>query len=111
MEKTKYTVDYVREQNDKFRKSLVKTPMFRVVLTAGVADSQIREKIIETVRLFDSFSDANDPHKEHDCALFDLDGIKYMFKFDYYDKNLEYGVDPLEDEPYRVLTIMQASER
>lgn len=111
MEKTKYTVDYVREQNDKYRKSLVRTPNFRVYLSPSVAESPIREKIIETVRQFDSFDEANDPHKEHDCALFKIDGKTYMFKFDYYDKNLEYGVDPLEEEPYRVLSILLPSER
>lgn len=111
MKKTKYTVDHIREQNDKFRKSLVSTTMFRVALSQSVSDSPIKEKIIETVRYFDSFTEANDPHNEHDCALFDLDGRTYMFKFDYYDKDLEYGVDPLEEEPYRVLTILLASER
>ena len=81
-----------------------------MVLTELVADSPIREKIITAVRYFNDWTAGNDPHKEHDAGFFGVDGVRYMWKIDYYDVNYEYGADPYTDKFCRVLTVMEASE-
>ena len=110
----KFTKEKIRTDNDQFRKnirSFSRDIKGRVVLTASVSEAIDRELIIEKVIEFDNFSADNDPHGEHDFGSFNLGETKYFFKIDYYeDYNLEYGVDPHEDEPFRVLTIMEASD-
>ena len=37
---------------------------------------------------FTAFSRDNDPYGEHDCAILTVDGVKIMFKIDYFDCSL-----------------------
>jgi hypothetical protein len=106
----KYSKEQIRQENDKLRKKLINSPSSRIILTPTVNESLDLDKILETVRNFDSFNGDNDPHDEHDCAIVIVNNEKYMFKIDYYDLNLEYGVDPQEEDCIRVLTIMHVSE-
>jgi len=67
---------------------------------------------IEAVRAFDAFSEANDPHGEHDFGALEVWGISVFWKIDYYDPALEVG-SPAPDDPTqcgRVLIIMFADE-
>lgn len=82
----------------------------RVVLTQSAA--QNANRICAAVRAFDDFNESNDPYGEHDCAAFEIDGERYLFKIDYYDKSLEYGSeDPANaTKTTRILTIMRADE-
>ena len=52
------------------------------------------------------FNEGNDPYGERDFGSVMHNGVKYFFKFDYYDENLEY----FQEDGYRVLTVMQADE-
>jgi hypothetical protein len=86
----------------------------RVMQTAGInalpdADqSRIREK----VELFKTFNAANDPHGERDFGSFEHNGVKVLWKIDYYDKAMEFGSEHPEDpaQTTRVLTIMRQEE-
>jgi hypothetical protein len=86
----------------------------RVMQTAGInalppADqSRIREK----VELFNAFNEANDPHKERDFGSFEHNGVKVIWKIDYYDKKCEFGSEHPDDpsRTIRVLTIMRQEE-
>lgn len=86
----------------------------KIVMTRGVAElpDNIQTNIMEAVRDFSDFNEDNDPYGEHDCAFFEVEGQKFMFKIDYYDKSLEMGsADPSDPAvTTRVLTILKASE-
>lgn len=47
---------------------------------------------------------------EHDFLAFDYGKRKIFAKIDCYDKNLEWGLDPLDPECRRVLTIFFAED-
>ena len=79
-----------------------------IVLTSGVEalEAGDKEAVLTKIREFDDFNDGNDPYGEHDFGTVTHNGIKYFFKFDYYDNNHEYH----QEDGNRVLTIMQADE-
>ena len=64
------------------------------------------------VRTFTDFNPDNNPYHEHDFGSFEVEGETVFFKFDYYDRNLEYGSEDPSDpmQTCRVLTIMLASD-
>ena len=101
----------IRALNDRFRKSLTGG---RVLMTRAVSalPDDVRARAIELTRTFDGFTSDNDPHQEHDFGSFEIDGQKFFFKHDYYDKSMRYGSeDPSDPEKTtRVLTIMLAEE-
>lgn len=99
--------------NDQFRATLGTGAVpGRALLTRGIASEPTDRvaRILQTVRTFDAFTPDNDPWHEHDCAGFEDDGDRILWKIDYYDNaEMEYGAeDPRQS--YRVLTIMFASE-
>ncbi|MGR3280507.1 DUF3768 domain-containing protein, partial [Acaryochloris marina NIES-2412] len=71
-----------------------------------------QQELFRLVRVFDDFTEDNDPWQEHDYGRIEFHGEQYLFKIDYFDKNLEYG----SEEPgntavtTRVLTLMHSSE-
>lgn len=100
----------IKQQNDNARQRLA----CRTDMTCGIAalspDDQLN--IIKLVINFDQFNEDNDPHGEHDFGSFEYNGEKIFWKFDYYDKSLEYGSEDPSDpkQTTRVLTIMFAYE-
>ena len=105
------TADRIRALNDDFRRTFVGGA---VMITAGVEAMPVeqRRSLLAKVRAFDAFNDDNDPHGEHDFGSFELAGVSYFFKIDYYSPDLEGGSeDPANpDKTTRVLTIMRADE-
>ena len=103
--------------NDRFRRMVFRRPVSggRVVLShnvSGLLESNLelfRELVLE-VRNFKDFGKDNDPHGEHDFGAVKLEGVKYFWKIDYLDREMEKWCDPMSDDCYRVLTIMEASE-
>lgn len=88
--------------NDQLRTNLI----CKVYLTRSVAYSNHREQILNAVKEFNEFNRGNDPYGEHDFGSFELSGIKYFWKFDYYDNNYEF----FQHNGNRVLTIGQLNE-
>jgi uncharacterized protein DUF3768 len=86
----------------------------RVVMTQGVASlpEETQTQVLERVRHFDDFNAENDPHGEHDFGSFEVAGVSYFFKIDYYAPDMQGGSeDPADPEKTtRVLTIMCADE-
>ena len=97
----------IRALNDRLRKSLTGG---RVVMTSAVSalPDAVRARALELTRTFGGFTSDNDPYQEHDFGSFEIDGQKFFFKHDYYDKSMRYGSeDPTDPEKTtRVLTIM-----
>ncbi|MGE4130136.1 MAG: DUF3768 domain-containing protein [Bdellovibrionales bacterium] len=93
----------IAQKNDLLRKSFSGC---RVMLTAGVADSEKQTQILDAVKSFHQFTEDNDPYGEHDFAFLEVNGEKFFFKFDYYDSNYEF----FQEDGNRVLTIGRADE-
>jgi hypothetical protein len=86
----------------------------RVMLTRGVQGlpDDERAQLLRTVREFDDFNAANDPHGEHDFGRVLVAGQGYFWKIDYYDVDLQYlSPDPADTTvTTRVMTIMREDE-
>ena len=86
----------------------------RIMVTPRIQSLGLRAvaRVLAAVAAFDAFTDDNDPYGEHDCAILTVDGLRVMFKIDYYDRGLTYHSpdpsDPTVTE--RVMTVMFASE-
>jgi hypothetical protein len=97
--------------NDGLRRTFARG---KVMMTAGVAalPEDALTQVLERVRHFDEFTKENDPHGEHDFGSFELAGVSYFFKIDYYALDMEGGSEDPADpaKTTRVLTIMRADE-
>jgi hypothetical protein len=51
---------------------------------------QDQQAILRLVGGFDVFNEDNDPYGEHDSALFKYNGEDFRWKWDYYDKEMEF---------------------
>lgn len=71
-----------------------------------------REKALHAMKTYNDFSEDNDPYGEHDCALFEVNGHKFVFKIDYYDLDMQYGSpDPTDPaKTTRVITLMLSQD-
>jgi len=95
--------ELIAKKNDAFRRSFVGG---RVVLTAGVNNSEHLQEVIRAVQSFDDFTPDNNPHLERDFGKVTVNSEDYFWKVDYYDDNYEY----FKEDGNRVLTIMLAEE-
>ncbi len=93
--------------NDAFRQA---GPTHNWLMTQGAAALPDRLGLIRAVITFDNFTEDNDPYHEHDFCNFTWASEKVYGKIDYYDQALQYGLDPLDPECRRVMTILLASE-
>ncbi|MCJ2138095.1 DUF3768 domain-containing protein [Methylobacterium sp. J-026] len=97
--------------NDAFRRSFAGG---QVVETPGVVELSEADRIalLLAVRRYDSFDSDNDPHGEHDFGTVEVEGQRFFWKIDAYDRAL-LGGSPDPADPAvttRVLTIMRADE-
>lgn len=86
----------------------------RVVATQGVSSlpQETQSAIIQAIQTFSAFTPDNDPYKEHDCAVVEVQGIKVIWKFDYFAQDMMHH-SPDKADPNvtnRVMTIMLANE-
>lgn len=108
----------IRELNDQFRQT---GHGGRIFITKGIMALPNYQmlQVIAAVRNFEAFTPDNDPHGEHDFGAVTIEGEKVFWKIDYYQPNMEGGLDidylhsedPSDPEQtIRVLTIMLAEE-
>ena len=101
----------IRDLNDAFRRTGIGG---RIMLTIGIRELGERavHEIVGIIRKFTDFSENNDPHGEHDFGSITHDGVKVLWKVDYYDRSLEFGSPDPSDASIttRVMTIMCADE-
>jgi hypothetical protein len=92
--------------NDRARRALGLGCM--LVQTPGVSSlpQEKQSTLREMVEKFDSFTEDNDPYKEHDFGKMTLDKTDYFWKID------DYGPDFRKEGATRplVLTLMRADE-
>nr|WP_020180365.1 DUF3768 domain-containing protein [Methylopila sp. M107] len=101
----------IRELNDRLRTAGTGG---KVVVTNGIAalEPATADRVLEAVRQFDAFGPDNDPWSEHDCASLTADGVKVIWKIDYFERSGRiHSPDPADPKvTLRVLTIMLADE-
>ncbi|CAD5377324.1 conserved hypothetical protein [Pseudomonas sp. OF001] len=99
----------IAELNDQFRTTGLGG---QIVMTQGVSRHQFKEQVLAAVREFGDFTEANDPHGEHDFGAVTVDGETFFWKVDYCDLSMQYlSEDPSDPaKTCRVLTIMLAEE-
>lgn len=100
-------VELVAELNDAARSNAV-----NYMATGGIMalDEVAISDIFVGVQNFTKFTEDNDPYGEHDFGSFEAAGHKVFWKIDYYDQQLKYGVEPLDPDCRRIVTIMLAEE-
>jgi len=102
----------IRRLNDDTRIGLFRHGT--IVMTAGIEafEDKLRAAIVDAVSKFDTFTEDNDPHKEHDFGSVTIAGHKIFWKVDYFNLALKmHSPDAAnQDVTHRVLTIMFASE-
>ena len=113
------TTSKIAELNDRFRKATGSSDpagisLGKKVMTSGIQTVGLLAtvEIAERVAAFDSFTEDNDPHGEHDFGSFDYEGRGIFWKIDYYDRDMELmSPDPADPSvTTRVLTVMLADE-
>ena len=107
-----YRKKRVRRLNDAARRG--EGVNVSVVVTAGVQafGEDMLAHVARKVAAFDSFTEDNDPHQEHDFGALTIADQKLFWKIDYFDLRLQWH-SPDKANPevtQRVLTIMLASE-
>jgi hypothetical protein len=82
------------------------------MVTSGVAALDRMDSVLRSVRGFSKFNADNDPYNEHDFGSFVIDGHQLIWKFDYFDCDMQMAsLDAAEEAiTLRVLTIMLADE-
>ncbi len=98
--------------NDEFRRT--GRGSGRIMMTAGIqalGEAGVNE-VLAKIRAFNTFTKDNDPYGEHDFGKIEHNGNKIFFKFDYYDRHMQYASpDPADvSKTCRILTIMLADE-
>lgn len=101
----------IRMLNDRLRTTFMGG---RVMMSAAVnaLPDDAKAKVLSAVREFNDFNADNDPYDEHDCASFEVEGDRFIWKIDYYDRAMEFASpDPTDPtKTVRVLTIMAAED-
>lgn len=101
----------IRQLNDTFRKSGIGGT---VVMTRAIAelDEATKREIIVALKVFDDFTEDNDPHREHDFGALEVGDHKLFWKIDYYAPDMKHVSDDPSDpsKTKRVMTIMYRDE-
>lgn len=101
----------IAELNDRLRQTDIGGSTYITQGIQALADDD-RAAILQAVQTFAAFNRDKDPHREHDFAMVEANGIKAYFKVDYYDLNMKFhSEDPADPaKTKRVLTIMLTHE-
>ena len=101
----------IRELNDFLRTTFTGG---RAVFAGALAHSDLVEQsaVMDEVRKFSDFNNANDPHGEHDFGRFAIGEQSYIWKIDYYALDEMSGSEHPEDPnvTVRVLSVFYAED-
>jgi hypothetical protein len=106
------TATTIANLNDRFRKGDRTLGKHTASVLVNALTSEQQQELTRLVRVFNDFTEGNDPYGEHDFGSIEFEGEKYFWKISYYDPTLEYlSEDPSDPSvTRRVLTIMHSSE-
>lgn len=106
-----HNTDEIRKLNDAFRTTLTGGTF---LITAGVKAMQPTQRSAALILMmsFNTFTEDNDPHGEHDFGALKVGPEKLFWKIDYYAPDMLHGSENPADPTVtkRVLTLMLASE-
>ena len=115
IENTTLTSEQLSRINDNIRKNLcllncnvrVDGVYGQLVFTRNAIDilGENLAVLLVAIAKFDEFNEGNDPHGEHDFGKIELFGETWFWKFDYYDRKLQYF-----GHEVHVLTVMNAND-
>src|SRR5260370_21617210 len=94
-------INKVAGLNDEFRRH-----GFRVTITRGVQALEDVAGLLRDVREFNSFTQGNDPHGEHDFGSIVWGDATVLWKIDYYDQALRGWEDPMSRHCWRGRPVM-----
>ncbi|MDH3726592.1 MAG: DUF3768 domain-containing protein [Myxococcales bacterium] len=105
--------DKIALLNDKARKGLLpgSTKLLLTRMVTALPEDALAH-LRGAVAQYDAFTEDNDPYGERDFGSIELEGERYFWKIDYYDRSLHFRAEDPSDttETVRVLTLMHASE-
>lgn len=101
----------IRDLNDRFRRTFIGGT---VMITPGVDNlaPPLRAHLIRQIHQYRDFEASGDPYGEHDFGTIELHGVRFFWKIDYYNRELDGGSEDPSDpaKTNRVLTVRLASE-
>ena len=101
----------IRELNDRLR---IEGRGGITHMTNGVAALGLPtvNALFKAIAAFQAFTPDNNPWGEHDCAVMEIEGLRLIWKIDYYDRTRTYHSPDAADPKVtvRVLTVMLADE-
>lgn len=103
----------IRALNDLLRTQGIGGQVIAVGSLAYTEDDGLRQKVVTAVREQEFVTgDQDDPYSEHDFGQVVVDGQKFLWKIDYYDRDYKYASEAPENAELtqRVLSIMFASD-
>ncbi len=103
----------IRALNDLLRTLGIGGQVVAVGELAHMQDDGFRQKVVTAVREQKIVTgDKDDPSSEHDFGQVVVDGQKFLWKIDYYDREYKYASEAPENAKItrRVLSIMFASD-
>ncbi|MDF5725192.1 MAG: DUF3768 domain-containing protein [Rhizonema sp. PD37] len=107
----------IAQLNDRFRQGDTNLGITRMTRAVQALPPDKLIQLIQLVRNCNKFVPNNDPYDEHDLVVVEMDGIRYFYKIDYYDreafhKGQELGSDDPSnlDKTWRVGLLMRAEE-
>lgn len=81
-----------------------------VTVTNGAEKLPDLAGLLQKVRLYNDFTEKNDPYEAHDMGFFTWRSEDVIWKIDYYNEALTCFEDPISDTCKRVITVMLAKE-
>ena len=95
--------------NDKARQNLNNYSLSQAV--QGLNEESLQQ-LLEQVKTFNEFSEDNDPWDEHDYGRIEFEGNTYLWKIDYYNKNMTGHSPNSADDSVtrRIICVMRSDE-
>lgn len=101
-----HVANHVAIENDWLRTTFSQNRFCKIYLSQIVSTHPKIDKIILTVKSFDSFTEDNDPFGEHNFGKFKLEGESFIWKIDYADPEGFFD----QTKKHKQLTVMHSSE-
>ena len=103
-------MDSTRNREVARRNDIARQLGLNVVLSNRASELPDIDKLLQSVRVYNDFTEKNDPYESHDMGFFEWKGERMIWKIDYFDPTLQHFKDPISPDCKRIVTVMLASE-